>query len=249
MIIKSQFHTGESFMKNITRVLLLFSFGFSVCFAQVDDLSVVRSILTMNGDLAWSVDEIATLNEGRVVALNLNNKDVGKAAITKLPPEIGQLTELKELSLNDNDLMALPKEFFNLAKLTRLEIQNNSLMSLTGDIARLSQLVELDLRNNQLRKIPAEIGKLKKLYKLQLWGNNFTALPPEIGNCIGLRELYLKGNRLTNLPVNITRLKLKYLDVLDNKLCGLTGKIDKWLKKFDNKYTSLQKCLGDKRFQ
>jgi Leucine-rich repeat (LRR) protein len=217
--------------------------------AQPGDAEVVRTILTENG-LSWDLNTVATFESGRVIALALNNQDFGSDGIKTLPASIGELTELKKLTLNDNSLTAVPPELFKCKKLTDLEIANNTLTSLPAAIGNLSHVRLLDLRNNQLDNLPPAIGQLKALVKLQLWGNKFVSLPSEIGGLTALQELYLKGNRLTNLPVSITRLSLKYLDVLDNKLCGLQGPVDAWLKKFDKKYESLQKCLGnDKRFQ
>lgn len=218
--------------------------------AQVyyDDASAVKSILDAN-KLNWNINSIATYKNGRVVTLNLNNPDVGQDGINTLPISVGRLSALEVLTINDNELSLLPKEIFNCTKLTRLEIQSNSLLSLPPGISKLVNLTVLDLRNNQLDALPGEIGKLRSLRKLQLWGNKFVTLPDEIGNLSALRELYLKGNRIKKLPVSITKLNIKYIDVIDNQLCGIKGPVDVWLKKFDEKYASLQKCVGEKRFK
>ncbi len=235
-------------MKNCN-VFISFVFVVSLyVLTKADDTEVLRSILAIDS-LDWNIDSIATFREGRIVALDLSNKNIGKNGISKLIPEIGQLTELTSFKINDNDITELPKEFFTLTKLTHLEIQNNQLLTLPIAIGDLVNLKEMYLRNNQLDALPASIGKLKSLRKLHLWGNNFTQLPPEIGNLSGLQELYLKGNRLTDLPVNITNLKIKYLDVLDNKLCNVSSQIDAWLKKFNKEYRKLQQCVGTKRFK
>jgi Leucine-rich repeat (LRR) protein len=234
--------------KNIALVLFACTF-FLYTHSYSDDAQVVESILELNNNLNWRIDEIATFTNGRIVSLNLNNQDIGNEGITTLGPEIGQLSELTKLTINDNDLTALPAAVFSLTNLRTLEIRNNSLMSLPNGISYLTQLRELDLRNNQLSELPAEIGNLKSLVKLHLWGNNLTAIPPEIGNLSTLKELYLKNNRLRNLPVEITKLRIKYIDVLDNHLCFLSDPVDKWLRRFDNKYEVLQKCQGEKRFK
>lgn len=234
-------------VKHVSLLCVLCAFCITL-YAQ-DDVQVVRAILEANNKAAWNLDDVATIKDGRVIALNLNNKDFGKDGITKLLPEIGQLSALTSLSANDNDLAEIPLELFHCVKLKKLELQNNAVEELPAGISKLVNLTVLDLRNNQLSELPAEIGQLKSLRLLQLWGNNLNKLPPEIGSLSSLQELYLKGNRLRNLPVAITRLNIKYLDVLDNHLCGLSGPIDKWLKKFDDRYERLQKCVGEKRFQ
>lgn len=213
-----------------------------------DDASAVKAILDANR-LSWNINSIATFKNGRIVTLNLNNPEVGNEGIRTLPPAIGQLTALEVLTINDNDLSQLPREITNCTNLRRLEIQNNSLSSLPPGISKLVNLRVLDIRNNSLDALPMEIGNLKSIVKLQLWGNRFVTLPDAIGNLSTLKELYLKGNRLSNLPVSITKLNIKYIDVIDNELCGLKGPVDTWLKKFDEKYSSLQKCVGEKRFK
>lgn len=210
---------------------------------QISDLGVIKSIFEKN-NLDWNIEEVATFNNGRIIELNLNNKNIAQKGITKLHYEIGLLTELRILTINDNDLTYLPKEILNCTKLTKLEIKNNNLLSIPSDIGKLSHLKVLDLRNNKLKELPPEIGKLKLLSKLQLWGNELISLPSEIGKLSSLRELYLRGNRLTGLPLSITKLKLTYLDMLENQLCDVPRRVDRWLQKYDVNYEMLQYCMG-----
>jgi len=230
------------FLLSVFSILLLFVQG------QADDIDVVVNILEEN-ELFWRVDELVTVKDGRVVKLNLDNKDFGKEGITRLVPEIGQLTELQELTINDNDLTRFPKEIFTCSKLVKLEIKNNNLISLPVGIHKLTSLRKLDLRNNELRVLPDDIVNLKYLVKLQLWGNELTMLPSQMGRLSSLKELYLRGNRLTGLPVSITKLKLHYLDMLENQLCDVPKRIDRWLKKFEVHYEMLQYCMTDYRFR
>ena len=217
-------------------------------YEQNDDGGALRSLLSAN-KLTWDITSIATFENGRIVKLNLNNPVTGKEGITKLTPDIGGLTELTVLTMNDNDLTELPIEITKCTKLIQLEIQYNALTSLPPGISRLANLKVLDLRNNEFEALPAEICRLPAIEKLQLWGNKFVSLPDEISDLSTLKELYLKGNRLTNLPASIVKLRLKYIDVVDNKLCNLNAPLDAWLKKFDEKYKGLQKCVGEKRFK
>ena len=57
---------------------------------------------------------------GMVVTLKLR-----KYKLTSVPPEIGQLTSLKELWLNDNKLTSLPAEIGQLTSLTTLHLEGN----------------------------------------------------------------------------------------------------------------------------
>lgn len=216
------------------------------------DIEIVKSILEQN-NIELRIEEITTIKGGRVIELNLNNRDLVNEGIKFLPKEIGELTELQILTINDNDLTHLPEEIFNCTKLVKLEIKNNELINLPSGIRKLTNLRELDLRNNEIAKLTNEIGKLRSLVKLQLWGNELKTLPSKIGNLISLKELYLRGNKLTSLPLNIIKLKLTYLDILENHLCvehsGLHIKIIKWLKKYNRNYEALQFCNNDYRFR
>jgi len=209
---------------------------------ELSETGIVMSILEKNGVTGVSFSDIATFGEGRIVGLNLNNPEAGRPGIKILPPEIGRLDALKILSLNDNDLVTLPDEIGRLKALERLEARNNSLVALPSTIGNLSNLEELDVRNNELTSLPIEIGLCSKLWKLQLWGNALRTLPESIGGLSSLRELYLRGNRLTTMPRSVLKLKLGYLDMQENRLCDVSSEIDLWLKKFDAKYRSWQKC-------
>ena len=64
--------------------------------------------------------------------------------LTNLPPEIGNLSNLRTLNLHENQLSSLPPE-----------------------IGKLSNLESLYLGKNQLSSLPSEIGKLSNLQDLQ----------------------------------------------------------------------------------
>ena len=57
--------------------------------------------------------------------------------LTTLPPEIGKLTNLKELRLSDNQLIRLPPEIGILTKLESLSVNNNRLNELPPEIGKL----------------------------------------------------------------------------------------------------------------
>ena len=70
-------------------------------------------------------DAIRLINEARhekIHELNLSN-----LGLTALPVEIGQLTNLQQLSLRANHLTALPPELGLLNNLKRLHLSKNSI--------------------------------------------------------------------------------------------------------------------------
>lgn len=127
--------------------------------------------------------------------------------ITELPPEIGQLTTLTELYLRDNKLRSLPPEIGNLNNLWGLSLTDNELKYLPAEIGQLSNLTGLSLGGNRLENLPPEIGQLTNLTGLVLDRNHLTKLPPEIGNLTHLTGLVLEQNQLVELPSQIGQLR------------------------------------------
>ena len=139
-----------------------------------------------------------------------------------LPPEIGELTNLVHLYLNNNELTSLPDEIGQLSSLKELNISGNQLTSLPDKIGQLSSLKELNISDNQLTSLPPTIGQLTNLNSLDLNGNQLTSLPDEIGQLTNLNSLYLNDNQLTSLPPTIGQLtNLVHLYLNENSLTQL----------------------------
>ena len=91
-------------------------------------------------------------------------------ALTSLPPEIGQLRQLKTLQLTFA----------------------TGLTNLPPEIGQLSQLQTLELTTTQLTRLPPEIGQLEKLERLNLSESlALTSLPLELGHLTNLQTFYL----------------------------------------------------------
>ncbi|MDP1586301.1 MAG: leucine-rich repeat domain-containing protein, partial [Prosthecobacter sp.] len=160
----------------------------------------------------------ACRRQGRLgTGLNLSN-----LGLTLVPPEIGQLSALKELRLFSNQLTGLPSEIGQLSTLTVLDLEDNQLTSLPPEIGQLSALTGLSLSNNHLTNLPPEIGLLAALTELSLDSNQLTSLPPEIGQLSALKQLDLYTNQLTSLPPEIGQLSaLTVLNLSENPLTSL----------------------------
>ena len=107
--------------------------------------------------------------------------------------------DIKKLDLSYNKLIHLPVEIGQLTQLTVLYLDDNKLSHLPVEIGLLTQLTKLHLYNNKLTHLPVEIGLLTQLTKLGLSENNLTHLPVEIGQLTQLTVLYLSGNPIENL--------------------------------------------------
>lgn len=151
-----------------------------------------------------------------------------RIGLAELPPEIGQLTALMELQLNNNRLTSLPPQIGLLNCLTRLSLDRNELTSLPPQIGDLVSLKELFVEGNFLEWLPSEIGNLKELIELSFEENKLKTLPPEIGRLGKLKALYLESNRLTYLPPQIGELRtLTHLYLQQNQLKSLPPEIAK----------------------
>jgi internalin A len=100
--------------------------------------------------------------------LNLSHK-----GLRSLPPEIGQLTNLRSLDLSFNQLSSLPPAIGQLTNLRSLNLRFNLLTSLPPEIGQLTNLQLLDLYENPLHSLPPEIRhkevrEVISFYKQQL---------------------------------------------------------------------------------
>ncbi|MBD2500458.1 leucine-rich repeat domain-containing protein [Anabaena azotica] len=152
--------------------------------------------------------------------------DFSGKGLTKLPAEIGQLSNLSQLNLRDNQLTKLPAEIGQLSNLSQLNLRDNQLTMLPAVISQLTNLSVLSLGENQLTTLPAEIGQLSKLRQLYLSHNQLTTLPAVISQLTNLSVLSLSENQLTMLPAEIGQLtNLSLLDLRNNQLTTLPAEI------------------------
>ena len=70
--------------------------------------------------------------------------------LTGLPAEIGQLTSLETLGLENNQLTSVPVEIGQLTSLTVLGLLGNKLTRVPAEFMDLTSLKQLGLNNNQL---------------------------------------------------------------------------------------------------
>lgn len=178
--------------------------------------------------------------------LRLRNKD-----IAKLPPEIGQLTNIRWIDLRNNNLTTMPTEIGRLTNLRRLFLSNNQLTVIPAEIGELTRLQMLWLDDNRLTALPPEIGKLAKLRELKLNNNELTSLPSHIGKLSELRTLNLLNNKLTEVPPEIGQMSsLELLNLNNNELTSLPpqiGKLTRLQSIFfgNNKLSTLPATLND----
>ena len=165
---------------------------------------------------------VTTDDSGRVIELDLWYNNLSGT----IPPELGNLTNLKVLILSSNELSGtIPPELSNLTNLEQLSLWGNQLSgTIPSELGNLSNLTELSLSTNQLNgRIPPELGNLINLEGLHLWANQLSGpIPSELGNLSSLIELNLSSNQLSGpIPSELGSLtNLKLLHLGGNKLIG-----------------------------
>ena len=199
-----------------------------------ETLLSLADVLGFSRRLAWSrsdpLDEWVgvTIESGKLTALRLPEDEYNLSAISFLPAEIGNLTNLEDLNLANSSIPGpIPPEIGKLTNLKRLDLINSSLYgSIPSEIGNLTNLESLRLTDNDLSgSIPSEIGNLTKLKYLELDENNLSGpIPAVIGIFLtNLRYLHLAENNLSGpIPATLAALttNLKRLDLADNSLSG-----------------------------
>ncbi len=161
-----------------------------------------------------------------------------------LPPELGLLTELRELDLSNyvdyrNSYVHgdIPPELGDLTKLEVLDLKEIYLSGrIPAELGNLGNLMVLRLGGNDLNgPIPAELGALQELRELSLNDNNLTGgIPPDLGGLAALESLDLSNNLLKGtLPPELAALQsLQTLDLTGNDFWGCVpvGLVEIWVQ-------------------
>jgi len=117
-----------------------------------------------------------------------------------IPVEIGMLSDLEHLAFYDNFSGTIPPELGNLTQLKSIMINENALIgTIPKELGNLSNLESLVIANCQLSgTIPKELGNLTELEEIYLSANQLSGnIPIELGNLTKLKELHLHRNKLS----------------------------------------------------
>lgn len=163
-------------------------------------LLMVCFTMNLKAQELWEDDSIATQKVWKSLSQALQKPDsvfrldLSKTKLKEVPPEVFQLTELRELNLSRNQITEIPENIYKLTNLQRLYLNNNRLTQLPQRIGTLKNLQVLDLDRNRIEALPPEIGMLINLEELSLWDNEISDIPDEIRSLSGiLRKFELRG--------------------------------------------------------
>ena len=133
--------------------------------------------------------------------------------LTELPESIGELKNLKVVTLSGNSIKNIPESILELDNLKELTLEANDLEILPEIITRLTNLESLNLSYNPLRTLPDSFVNLINLKKLVF---NFEcinvrfSLPNNFGDLPKLKELRILScigpNLIWSLPDSFAKL-------------------------------------------
>lgn len=130
---------------------------------------------------------------------NVDELDLSRNQIQKLPDNIGNFLSLRWLDLHSNKLESVPESIGNLVGLTHLNLSNNRLISagLPSTLGLLTSLRSLNLGMNQLDTLPTTMMGLDSLQELGLYDNLFINLPEFLRVLANLTKVNMKRNPLS----------------------------------------------------
>ena len=109
------------------------------------------------------------------------------------------MKNLQDLSLSNNRIPSIPDNISQVTALRKLYLDVNEIDILNPELCELVNLTDLNLSQNRIKRIPEKIGKMN-LVDLDLSGNSIASLPQSIHNCVFLSQFKLSYNELRHFP-------------------------------------------------
>ncbi|KAK4528854.1 hypothetical protein GAYE_SCF65G6801 [Galdieria yellowstonensis] len=159
--------------------------------------------------------------------LNIDRSDNQVEGSFLIDPALWSYDILQRLSLRipNGCMSSLPEDLGKLSNLSSLIINDNSFRFLPESIGQLHALRVLEVENNQLEQLPESIGQCKKLEAVRLSGNKLKSLKP-LNEATDLVSLHCDRNQLEELDLDFTRMnRLAVLSATGNRLKQLPDSI------------------------
>ncbi|KAL3744267.1 hypothetical protein ACJRO7_013514 [Eucalyptus globulus] len=191
---------------------------------ETPDFSALRNLEILNLEYCVNLVKVhpSIRNTRKLVSLSLRGCD----KLKELPEEMGRLTKLTELLIDDSSIKEIPMSIGRMRKLEIVSARNcRSLVQIDSSIKSLRNLHSLLLQGcKSLETLPNSIGQLTSLTQLHLSDSAIRELPYSIGNLHNLKVLLMTRIFLKSLPRTMGR--LKKLEELDASGCKyLQGEI------------------------
>lgn len=141
----------------------------------------------------------------------------------ELPPVVADFSHVGRVIMDGVMPHAGLNEFLrNFSQLRSLSLSDNQLSQLPESLERIRWLTHLDLSNNRLQSSDtslAQLGRMKDLRVLHLDFNPNLAQLPDLGGLAHLEQLTVRGSRMTYWPQRLSGLlRLQLLDLRDNRI-------------------------------
>ncbi|NUO01034.1 MAG: leucine-rich repeat domain-containing protein [Saprospiraceae bacterium] len=228
------------------RYLSILDFGAGVLPAELGGLKQLAFLIVSGYRMGRLPAQLGALNQLEFLYLNgafeslppeigqlsrLRNLGISGKWLAALPEQIGQLTNLQHLRVAGTQLTNFPESIGNLRQLRYLEAHHNKLQQLPESLGRLSELVFIDVNSNPINRLPEGLGKLGNLSTLSVFSNELESVPESLSDLKRLTFLYLSYNRLKKLPQKLGQLPdLKYLAFNNNQIRLLPADLKGWSK-------------------
>ena len=150
---------------------------------------------------------------------NLKSLTLGNNQIGAVPATIKNLSALRYITLTENQLTALPEEIGDLSNLVQLYVgKNTGLTKLPESTPKLEKLYEINLTGCSAIDLEDAFNKLDSLPKLQkVWLGNMgkpVVLPDNVGNLDQVKALFLDKNTFEAAELPKMMDKLAKMEVL-----------------------------------
>ncbi len=202
--------------------------------ADCDTLLAIESTLAGTDALNWAPTLALASWEGitvggmpkRVTHFAIQGGKRASKLNGTLPTQLGNLTGLRRLDLNDHSLTgSIPTQLGKLTALTYIDLADNGLTgAVPTQLEKLTQLEYLWLWKTRLSgPLPTQLGSLTKLLVLSFNGASLSGeIPTQLGGLTKLTELALAGNSLSGgIPAELGSLTaLARLELQYNRLTG-----------------------------
>ncbi|KAL3745706.1 hypothetical protein ACJRO7_014772 [Eucalyptus globulus] len=203
---------------------------------KTPDLSHFKCLERLILERCMRLDEIGPSVKSLRCLVSLNLRFCTE--LKKLPRELGSLTSLEDILIDETAIQEIPASIGDLQKLKRFSACNClSLTQLPESISHVESLEVLALNGIEITKLPLS-EELRVLQYLSISNcRSILSLPTSMGTLASLSELDLSSFGINELPIlSLSQLpaaiwKLKRLEELHASGCrSLEGKIPKQIK-------------------
>lgn len=128
--------------------------------------------------------------------------DLSGQGLKQVPDFVFEHKFITHLILANNNITSLPDNIGQLSKIRVLDMNNNQLSGpLSPELLKMS-LVDLKANNNKITGFPVGIGNLQTLRYADLGNNQINTIPDEFTKLQDLKWISLKGNPVSQSLIN-----------------------------------------------